>query len=104
MKKIFLLCSFLAAGIGFSLSAQNKIATKGSPRKAAKGTYQFIVSSQRAQVAFAEEIFYEIERVRDEKEVKYLQLGSQAKVKILPFSEINAPGFFPIKEEMVYAD
>lgn len=101
MNKYLLSIFFLLFIGGLTASGQNNSPTKSSP-KAAKGTYQFIVASSKAQVAFSEEILYEVERSRDDKEIKYLQLGSQAKVKILPRSQINSPGFVPLKEEIVF--
>lgn len=91
----------------FSASAQTNAVEKKSEvkvQKAAKGTYQFIVDNIKSQVVFSDEILYEVEKNRDEKEIKYLQLGSQAKVKILPRSVINSADFIPIKEEIIYLD
>lgn len=101
MNKYLLSVVFLMMGC-FAASGQNNSATKTSDKKAARGTYQFIVAGSRAQVAFADEILYEVEKSRHDKEVKYLQLGEQAKVKILPRSEINSPGFVPLKDEIVF--
>lgn len=104
MKKHILFVFSLIVIAHFSISGQNNIPSKSSPLKAAKGTYQFIVNNSKAQVAFSEEILIEVEKNRDEKEVKYLQLGSQAKVKILSRSEINSQGFVPIKDEIIYLE
>lgn len=104
MNKYLLFVIFLFSASCYSAFGQTKTLTKDSPQKAAKGTYQFIVNNAKAQVAFSEEILYEVEKNRDDKEVKFLQLGTQAKVKILPRSEINSPGFVPIKDEIIYLD
>ncbi len=104
MKKYMMFIFSLIIIAHFSSYGQNNPQTKDSPKKAAKGTYQFIVNNAKAQVAFSEEILFEVEKNRDDKEVKFLQLGSQAKVKILPRSEINSLDFVPIKEEIIYLD
>lgn len=104
MKKCLLLFICLLVSVCMLQAQNNATPSKKTDKKAAKGTYQFIVTNTRSQVAFSEEILYEIERNRQEKEVKILQLGSQAKVKILSREEINAPGFIPIKEEIIYSD
>ena len=109
MKKtqLFLFCFFLISFSSFSVSAQSIAAEKKSDtklQKAAKGTYQFIVENTKSQVAFSDEILYEVEKNRDDKEIKYLQLGSQAKVKILPRSVINSKDFVPLQEEIIYIE
>lgn len=92
---IFFFFSFAALG-------QSRLQAKNSSKKAAKGTYQFIVTNSKSDVTFSEEILSEVEKNRLDNEVKFLQLGDQVKVKILPRSEINSPSFVPIKEEIIY--
>lgn len=82
-------------------STQNKLSVR-SEKKAAPGTYQFIVKTQKNQIAFTDDILFEIEKARDEKEIKYLELGAYIRIKILPRIIINTPGFKPFDQEFIY--
>lgn len=85
-------------------STDNSPVTADAPaKKAAKGTYQVIIRISKVQPVFSDEILIEVEKARDENEVKYLQLGENAKVKILPRKTISEPGFTPV-EEVVYVE
>lgn len=77
--------------------------TAATGEKAAKGTYQFIIPVSKVQPVFSEEILIDVEKNRDENEIKYMQLEHNVKVKILPRKTITAADFKPL-EEIVYVE
>lgn len=78
-------------------TGQQTSASAAAPvAQAAPGTFQLVRMSQKVTVALTTESLTEIERRRDDtQEVSWL-LNSYARVRILPRSVINAPGFKPV--------
>ena len=110
MKKIFItfLCSYLflcanencfsqvSQTNGDKLDdTQQRILQK---KYAAYGTYQFICKDKNSMELFTTDILIEIEKNRDEKEIKYIKAGKATTIKILPYAVINSKGFVPLEE------
>lgn len=87
--------------------AQNPAATKvamkqdqlqSSGKKAAPGTYQFIVTPSEAGDPFTNDYLLMIESYRDQNEDKVLELTQQTKVRIPSRSAIAKADFKPLAE------
>ena len=76
--------------------AQERIAPK--PKKAEKGTYQFIADANDTTSVFTEDILVVIESLRDRNKVVYYDASPTVKVMILPQVDIDRPGFHPLPE------
>jgi len=106
LKKIVFCLVFLAPtvlfgqGAGANAQQDEKIQDE---KKAAPGTYQFIVSLPDTQFIFTNDILIQIEGLRKEKEEVIYSINSTVKVRILSTSEIMKPGFKPLTE-IVYKE
>lgn len=62
-----------------------------------EGTYQVQVLNSRMQPNIPANLNQIILKHRDENQVKFIQLGTQVRLKILPLTEIRKPGFKPLE-------
>lgn len=98
------ICLFAGAQTpGTKVIQSSGIVSCDTCRKAAPGTYEFIVASKKGTPVFTDAMLIEVELVRDETEVVYLQISPEVQVMIPPKSEIYAPGFTPLPE-LVYTN
>jgi len=93
-------CSLSALG-----QTQDKITAHDTTatvvKKAKAGTYQFIRISKTPEVfttEYMDVLLAMIETNRHATEERILFISDYTKIKILPLSVINAPGFIPIEE------
>ncbi len=56
-----------------------------------QGTYEIIQNDGKSTLVFTTDILDAIEKARDDKEIKYLQIGPTTTVKIYPRSMIITP-------------
>lgn len=95
MKKILLLLIFIFAG--FTVKAQD---TTDKPKTNSsiniEGTYQFQMINTRAQPNVPGNLKEIILGKRDATKVIYVQLGTDVRLKILPWSEIKKSDFQPL--------
>ncbi len=100
MKSALMIFSFCL--ITVLCSAQNHATTQEratpKPKKAEKGTYQFLAEANDTTSVFTDDILVVIESLRDQNKVVYYDASPYVRVKILPQVEINRPGFRPLKE------
>lgn len=71
--------------------------------KAKPGTYQFVRTIKKGEVAFSTEILSLIESKRHDSQPVIIQVGEHTFVRILPRSVVNSNAFTPI-ESLVYED
>ena len=95
MKKISWLFLFFLLGITLS-NAQVAADTTKKTRTCIDGTYQLQMIRSRNQPYFPANLDKIVTDNRDATQVKYVSLGTEVRLKILPLSEINAPGFKPL--------
>lgn len=93
MKKVLILFVML-----FALSSGNAQAKKEVPQVQSsidkvEGTYQIQVVNSRNKPYVPSDIEGLVVKNRQANEVKYLSLGTEVRLMILPVSAINAPGF-----------
>ncbi len=96
MKKIITLCVLILLSIGITIAqTDNKIVQKSEP--VVEGTYQIQVVNSRNQPNIPGNIKQLVLENRATNEVKYVTLGTEVRIMILPTSEITKPDFKPIK-------
>ncbi len=96
MKKIITLCVLFLLSIGITIAqTDNRIVQKSEP--AVEGTYQIQVVNSRDQPYIPTNLKQLVLENRDAKDVKYVTLGTEVRLMILPLSEITKPDFKPIK-------
>jgi hypothetical protein len=61
------------------------------------GTYLIVNARRKEEYLFSKQSLLEIEKRRDDNNEVLYELSPDFKVRILPRSVINAPGFVPIK-------
>jgi hypothetical protein len=83
-----------------SLNQEDKISFE---KKAAPGTYQFIVSAPGSQFIFTDDILVQIEKLRKENEEVLFVASSTVTVRILSRADITRAGFKPL-EEIIYKE
>lgn len=100
MKTILLSCLMLVLShcYGQNNSSAQQERMHPSPKKAAKGTYQFIYTENDSTSIFTDDLLVIIESLRDKEKVIYYDASPTVKVKILPLVEINRNGFRPVRE------
>jgi hypothetical protein len=76
-------------------------ATQSKLKKAAPGTYQLQVFTNKSEIAFSDEVLYWIEAERHATEERFLHLGEQAGVLIPSRKTISASGFKPLEEKII---
>ena len=74
---------------------------KKRKEKALPGTYQIIYQGKANAEAVNGDILYEVEKARDENEVKYLVINDNIKIKILPASVVKSGNYAPLKEFVI---
>jgi hypothetical protein len=62
-----------------------------------RGTYQLQVIGSRAQPLVPENLAVLVQKNRHAREVVYIALGTQLRLKVLPYSEIGKAGFKPVQ-------
>ncbi len=97
MKKIILACVVSVFFVGVSISQ-----TTAEPAKltaaSIEGTYQIQVVNSRNQPYIPANLNQLVLDNRDATEVKYVTLGTEVRLKVLPLSEINKPDFKPLQK------
>ncbi len=95
MKKILLLLIFIFAG--FTVKAQD-IADKSKTDSSIniEGTYQIEVINTRSQPYIPGNLKEMVLEKRDATKIIYVQLGTEVRLKILPYSEIRKANFKPL--------
>jgi len=96
MRALLVLFLFFFSGL-CGISAQNTELIK-QQNISAEGTYQLQVINSRNQPFIPANINELVAEKRNATEVVYVQLGSEVRLKILPLSEINKPGFIPLEK------
>ncbi len=92
MKKLILLFPIFLLGITLSKAQTGADATKKTT-PCIDGTYQLQMIHSRNQPYFPTNLDKIVTDNRDATFVKYVSLGTEVRLKILPLSEINAPDF-----------
>ncbi len=95
MKKTILLFLFLLIGITFT-KAQSVADTLINHCYTIDGTYQIQVVNSRNQPLIPTNLNQIVISNRDKNEVKYVKLGTEVRLKILPLTEINKSNFTPL--------
>ena len=93
MNKYFsalLFFSGIVAGVSAQTSSNERQATHIT-RDTLQGSYEIIQNDNKLTQVFTTDILDAIEKARDDKEIKYLQLGPNTTVKIYPRSAMNIP-------------
>jgi hypothetical protein len=93
MKKPILILLAFIQFIGLS-----SFATLGEPRKAAAGTYQFVIKDTKKEFVYTDELLVMIEEKRQDHDQITLYLNRQVEVIIPSRDAIKAPGFKPMAE------
>lgn len=95
-KKTLILFFLFLAGLSFA-KAQNTI-DNSKPQSSVniEGTYQIEVINTRSQPFIPGNLKQLVIENRNATKIIYLTLGTQVRLKILPLSEINRPGFKPL--------
>lgn len=106
MKNAWLLFIFsMASSVCIAQTTTTPIErTTPRPKKAERGTYQFIAEPEDSASVFTDDILVVIESLRDEKKIVYFDASPTVKVKILPRSDINQNGYKPLQEWLVKKD
>lgn len=107
--RIFLLAvvGFILTGnTAFAQSSENLIYLEESPLTSSEitmanelpkeGTYQIIFRNSEAEIPISDEQLYLVNHKRDVLVVVYIIINPDVKIKILPYNEINDPGFEPV--------
>jgi hypothetical protein len=63
----------------------------------AAGTYQIQIIDSRVTLSMQLSLIDQIDAVRKENDVTYITLKSNIRIKVLPVSIINAPGFIAVE-------
>lgn len=108
MKKLFFLSAF---ALFFCTNVFSQSSTKDSKVKEQRGieeklekyqgTYQIELINTRQHPLIPYNLDEIIEKNRDDNQVKYVSLGTNVRVKILPKSEITKPNFDKNKLEQI---
>jgi len=102
--KKFILFIFLS--ISGSINAQSNLTEEEAADYAEKfnqagGTYQIQIIDSREKPSIQISLINQIEAVRKENDVAYVSVKDNVRIKVLPKSVINAPGFIAV-ERIVY--
>lgn len=95
MKKTITLFFLFIFGIAFA-KAQTVSDTVKNHCYTIDGTYQIQLINSRSQPLIPANLNKIILDNRDATEIKYVKLGTEVRIKILPLSEINKPDFQPL--------
>lgn len=101
MRSLLLILLFLALGYlcdAQSTNANTETISNPKPKKAARGTYQFIAAENDTTSVFTDDILIIIESLRDKNKIVYYDASPTVQVKILPGAMITARDFHPVKE------
>lgn len=105
MVKSILITIFLLGIFGCTLGQSN---TNSSVMRqnieARPGTYQFIYHPSKFKYVFTNDILIKIEKNRDRKEIKHINVAPDVEVMILPKDSIDSPYFVPIEEKKYVTD
>ena len=93
--------ALLLAGILF-MNASVMLAQDSKPERPTKGTYQIEVHNTRANPFIPNNLESLVRENRKANQISYVRLGENVRLKILPESEINRPGFTPPAKEIVH--
>lgn len=107
MQKTFTTQVILIASVFFlffSVEGFGQESPNTSPVSAAAGTYQFQSSNPKVQELFTTDILVRIEANRDQFVEKIIVVGTVTSVRILPYAVINAPGFIPLSDQIIYIE
>lgn len=96
MKKIITTCVLFLLLIGIT-NAQTGNNPSKKTESSIEGTYQIQVVNSRDQPYIPTNLKQLVLDNRDAKDVKYVTLGTEVRLMILPLSEITKPDFKPIK-------
>lgn len=107
MKNNFFLClsGMLLSLMSYSQNPvaqeQTLIGTKEEKTLAQRmaGTFEIIKSTDKRIYLLNNQVLLEIEKKRNDNKEVFYELNGDVKIRILPRSVINAPGFVPIKNE-----
>lgn len=99
--KIGIFCLIVLSNICFGQGSPLSETVPAKPKKADKGTYQFIVSAHDTTSIFTNDILVLIEALRDPLVVKYYDASPTVRVKIISLSEIRKRDFRPVPEIVV---
>jgi hypothetical protein len=94
IKKIFFVIVFLLFPI-FAISQKKQVTIEEKLQKY-EGTFQIQVSDPRLKPAIPYNIDELIENNRSQNEVKYLQLGTQVRLMILPKNQVKGKSKLPM--------
>ncbi len=96
MKKTIFMCLLflLSTGITSGQTTTTNTTTKQTP--SIDGTYQIQMINTRNKPNIPGNLNQLVLENRDATQVKYISLGTEVRLKILPLSEINKPDFKPL--------
>ncbi len=105
-KNTFLLCLIIFCG---SLSLKSQVASSHIEKQETKSPSEFkktiqilFLASEKADpIALTVDLIKQIEGLRKESEITYLDINKGCKIKILPKNIINQPNLKPLEEYIV---
>jgi hypothetical protein len=97
MKKLYSILFFSVLILSKPVSAQEE----SKKPIGIEGTYQIQVLNTRALPLIPSNLEMLIKKERHATEEKFIKLGEQVRLKVLPLSEISKPGFKAV-EKVVY--
>ena len=97
MKKIISFCLLFLLFIGIT-KAQTATDNTKKQVSSIDGTYQIQVVNSRNKPYIPSNLNQLVLDNRDATQVKYVTLGSEVRLKVLPLSEINKPDFKPLEK------
>lgn len=107
MKKIiaFMCCAMFLASLNLKsqvTSSQKEIQETKSSFEIKKTIQILFLSSEKADpIALTVDLIKQIEGLRSENEITYLDINKGCKIKILPKSMINQMNFKPLEEYII---